>query len=428
MRLSRPLVFVFFLLAFAFVPPQGARAEVSCYRFAVQADAQSVLAALPNDPYGLDQGRVTIQDGEVDDQDAQAGNGAPCDRFPAGASAPDSPETGASATGGSLVRRKHLPAHTVQATVIQADRVNSIQVELPDGSAKTVAIIGIVSPETEGDQAPPQCFADETIARLQQLLPPGKTVFLETDPHAATGTTLHRHIWLKNQKDGTYRLLSEWLVSGGYAIVSTDRLGTGLPRNPAKPLYDSRYRDELRKEQQTAISKRLGLWGACGGAASAPVPTPTDVPVAFTSGGLGLSQAEWESVHGQGTPEVGTLVEYNLFSDGEYQFEVSFTAGNADTIGDYPLDGGTMTLDEARAESQKYMPSDSGLVEIYVDRGGLTVDLYSSESLKSRFTDTGGALGDPWINGQPGQFIVAYSPAVDPGLYLGFVLGIGNNP
>src|SRR5438270_4710811 len=94
MRLSRPIAIMFFLSAFSIASPGTAAAEVSCYRFDVQADAQNALDALPNDPYGLDQGRVPIQDGEVDAGDVQAGNGAPCDRLPPGASASDRTETG----------------------------------------------------------------------------------------------------------------------------------------------------------------------------------------------------------------------------------------------------------------------------------------------------------------------------------------------
>jgi endonuclease YncB( thermonuclease family) len=433
LRLRRSLLVVVSVVALVGpFAPRPAVAEVACWSYLVQADVQAVLAALPNDPYQLDQGRVTRQDGEVDDGDFQAGNGQPCDRMPAGAAAPDRPQTGDLASGGPVVGRKTLPAGTQEATIVRTERVDHIGVRFGNGDEKTVVVVGIATPETVGDQTPPQCYAAEATARLQKLLPAGRTVYLETDPHAATGQELHRHVWLKNAKDGTYRLLSQWLVAGGFAIVATDRLGTALSDVATNPPYDSRYRDELRRAESDAIAKKAGLWGACSGQAQ-PTAIPTtaaDATAPFASGGLGLSKADWEAQHGPGTPGANSLIlDYEFYPDGSWKYEVTFIYGdNVDGIS-FQLPGDqSMRLDDARSLSRTLMPSDATLVQTYTGRDGTPVDLYHSDSLAGRFTDTGQLAADPWVNGQPGDFFVSYVMLAPDQPVGGFTMGLGNNP
>jgi hypothetical protein len=78
------------------------------------------------------------------------------------------------------------------------------------------------------------------------------------------------------------------------------------------------------------------------------------------------------------------------------------------------------TLEEARTESQKFIPHDAKLIRIYNASAG-PVDLYFSADLKPIFpTD------DYWIHGEPGNFIVLYFS--DNGIVDSFVIGLGNNP
>lgn len=245
-----------------------AKADITCFNFAVQPEAQAVLNALPNDPFALDNGPQPAEDGSLDDYDTAAHNGLACDRLPVGSeAAPDRPQSDEPATTPPETGQDALPNGVVAVTVVEAVRANDIQVQLVNGDQQgTVVMIGIATPEFEGGQVPRQCFAAETTARLQQLLPPGRTVYLEIDPHAYTSFhEWHRHVWVKSEQDGKYYLASEILVAEGYAVVATDRLGWGKPDARTNPPYDSAYRDRLRRAQAYAVRNKAGLWGACGG-------------------------------------------------------------------------------------------------------------------------------------------------------------------
>lgn len=58
--------------------PSSAFADITCYDFSSQADAQAVLDALPNDPFGLDTG-WPINKGLTVMGDVEPGNGVACD-------------------------------------------------------------------------------------------------------------------------------------------------------------------------------------------------------------------------------------------------------------------------------------------------------------------------------------------------------------
>ncbi len=254
------------LAVLAVVRPSPASADITCYDFHSQADAQAVYDALPGDPFGIDTGwpPPLLASG-----DQEAGNGVACDATkdireldsPGNeeyAISDDSSENGLDA----------LPDVKLEAaTVRSVEYAEAVQTE--ENPEKLYRIMGVATPEYqvysdyEDVEVPGQCGAYEATQRLQELLAPGTAVWLEIDEKAGsyTGTQLDRHLWIA--LDGRYRLVAEVLVSEGHAVVATQRLGTGRADAEKNPPPGSRYRDALREAQVLAINGQVGLWCQC---------------------------------------------------------------------------------------------------------------------------------------------------------------------
>ncbi len=248
--------------------PSPVLADITCYDFVGPDEPQTVYDALPGDPYGLDTGwPPPIVSGNGDQE---AGNGVPCD---AEVDLPelDSPgdedyEIGNDPADNGL---DELPdGELEEATIREAQYTQAIQTEeKPD---LTYRIIGVATPEFEtyadyeDREVPGQCGADAATARLQELLAPGTTVWMEIDEAGFAGFKAPaRHIWI--ELGGRYRLVAEVLVSEGHAVVATERPGTGRADARENPPPGTRYRDALRDAQERAIEERVGLWEQCAG-------------------------------------------------------------------------------------------------------------------------------------------------------------------
>jgi hypothetical protein len=129
--------------------------------------------------------------------------------------------------------------------------------------------------------------------------------------------------------------------------------------------------------------------------AAAGASSPQAGP-AFASGGLGLSRAQWEQIHGQPS-KVSIFLEYNdgqlvvgLSNDNIWHLERIWSSKDA------------VSLEDARDDVRGYLPNDAQLTQS-IDRGdGRLVDLYTSASLTPRFGPTA------WNGGQPGTFAIQY--------------------
>lgn len=245
--------------------PPPALADITCYDFSSQAEAQAVYDALPGDPFGIDSGwpPPSLASG-----DQEAGNGVACDAtkdIPELESPGDEEyEIGDDPAENGL---DELPDVELEAaTVREAQYAGAVQTE--ENPEKLYAIVGVATPEFERyadyeeAEVPGQCGADAATGRLQELLAPGTTVWLEIDEVGFyTQNILDRHLWV--EVDGRYRLVSEALVSEGHAVVATQRPGTGRGDALENPPPGSRYRDALRDAQQQAIEDQVGIWGEC---------------------------------------------------------------------------------------------------------------------------------------------------------------------
>lgn len=245
--------------------PMSVWADITCYDLTGPDEAQAVYDALPNDPFELDTGWPAPSGFGSGDQ--KAGNGLACDAekdIPERESPGDEEyEIGNDTAENGL---SGLPDEDHEETTIrEAQYAEAIQTE--GDPEKFYSLIGIATPEFEvyadyeDHEVPGQCGAAAATERLQELLAPGTTVWLEIDEVGTyTPTLLDRHLWI--EVDGRYRLVSEILVSEGHAVVATQRPGTALPDASEKP--GSRYRDALRTAQEQAIEEEIGLWGQCG--------------------------------------------------------------------------------------------------------------------------------------------------------------------
>jgi len=155
-----------------------------------------------------------------------------------------------------------------------------------------------------------------------------------------------------------------------------------------------------------------------------PTPMPPPQPVnpppqaqPFVSGGLGLSQPEWEQRYGPGSQ---SETPGYLWYQGRYL--ASFQEGNVWYIEQRWGPENAATVDIARAQSSSLIPADSQYIQTYSPEGrpDLVVDLYLSQLLVGRFG------GNVWVGGQPGNFIVAYNVS-DFGVTR-MVITLGNNP
>lgn len=170
-------------------------------------------------------------------------------------------------------------------------------------------------------------------------------------------------------------------------------------------------------------------------AIATPVPSPTlakptNTPTAvnsssdgYRSGGLGLSQSDWEKNHTE------TALDYMTMGTGyDYKYDVMFQAGNVWGIERQWSTSEFASTDEVEAESQTLIPTDSQFIETYSPDGRpeTIVNLYFSESLKSRFKDGDSLFGSWWAGGEPGNFIVLYN--VYDGEVGRMIIAIGNNP
>lgn len=84
-----------------------------------------------------------------------------------------------------------------------------------------------------------------------------------------------------------------------------------------------------------------------------------------------------------------------------------------------------ISIEESRSLSKKFIPSDGRLIKTYKNQSGSTVDLYTSESLKSLEPHFPANAPGVWTGGEVGNFIVIHSGTDS---VRRIVIGTGNNP
>lgn len=142
---------------------------------------------------------------------------------------------------------------------------------------------------------------------------------------------------------------------------------------------------------------------------------PVAAQDAITSQGIGVDRASWEGIHGAPGLDSFGFIDYE---SGAYN--VQFMDDRVRRLERKWGEARAVTLDVARTEGVRLIPSDAQLVETYISKDR-TIDLYLSPVL------IGLLPSDTWINGEPGNLIVIYR-ALPNGRVFTIVVATGNNP
>lgn len=219
-------------------------------------------------------------------------------------------------------------------------------------------------------------------------------------------------------------LLSYWQSHGGLAQqgypISDEFLETSATDGKVyKVQYFERAVFELHPEKQAPYDVLLSLLGTFrlrdkhgDGSSLPPAPAP---PV--ESGGLGLSRAAWEKIHGAGGEGGVAGIAYR----GGYM--VAFSSGGPDGLvaAIYKFYDPKVSMSSARAETKTLLPADAQPLKLNeIDRNGAqiynTYDTYLSPSLSTLFPPGtpkmfGESNGpDIWNGAQPGTLTIKYDP------------------
>lgn len=155
---------------------------------------------------------------------------------------------------------KGIPADAIAATYVEAVDGEKFKVAI-DGDDHEVRMIGVDAPEQKNDKDLPECYAEESKARLDELLA-GKTVYLEQDAEDKDGKDrLWRFVWYQPDSQGEALLLNEQLLAEGFVIGREEEKNT-------------RYAERLATAEKQAKIESLGIWSSCGGGHVAITPVP----------------------------------------------------------------------------------------------------------------------------------------------------------
>lgn len=211
--------------------PMPRTGRLDCWGFPVQADAQTVLDALPHDPYALD----------------PDSNGIACDQDPLLIAYQDGYNDFVAAWEKPFYEPKDHEDVFVKAsqdfsgiTIVYND--NPARVQYVDSRPIGVSVPSRAIP---GEGRPEACYANAAVEYVNETIP--KNSLLRFEPDEAGGAKAY--IWFQDTT-GTWVMLNEVLLREGLAIYA------GMAHYNANE-------ELLRKAQKDAIENGTGLWGQC---------------------------------------------------------------------------------------------------------------------------------------------------------------------
>lgn len=149
-------------------------------------------------------------------------------------------------------------------------------------------------------------------------------------------------------------------------------------------------------------------------AAVLAVPNPP-TPAGFSSGGLGLTRAEWRRQYAVAEEPFRPPLTEPVYEDSqhilygvEFWPEGLFSAGEARITAIKPF-GWLTSAETAQSLTRKLLPADAQFKGTTQDPSvtGESIDLYLSDSLATRYPRRLFAA-DPWVGAQPGAIYVFY--------------------
>ncbi len=221
--------------------------------------------------------------------------------------------------------------------------------------------------------------------------------------------------------------LSYWQSHGGLAQqgypISDEFLETSVTDGKVyKVQYFERIVFEAHPEKSTPYDVLLSLLGTFrlrakyGDSSSLP-----SAPPALPSGGLGLSRAAWEKIHGtrHQPPIIQDTAE--VYYEGD-KYQVGYGADGPDglIVALFVSFPPSMSMAEVRAETRTLLPTDAQpLVLNQTDGAGYggSYDRYLSQWLSTVYPPGTLFWGEPpadvWVGTRPGTFTVSYSGSGD---------------
>jgi micrococcal nuclease len=156
---------------------------------------------------------------------------------------------------------KGVPSDAEEATFAGYVDGDKVRISVDGSSAVEILLAGIDAPEKG------ECYRSESVARMEELLEVGDTIYLEQSGVNLDGKDRPiRYLWIPSNGDGKASLLNTKMVREGYA---------GFDDRKDNP----KYYDRLEELQAEAKANKVGLWGACGGVHEVPKPKATKTPV-----------------------------------------------------------------------------------------------------------------------------------------------------
>jgi len=152
-------------------------------------------------------------------------------------------------------------------------------------------------------------------------------------------------------------------------------------------------------------------------AATKPLATPAADGSAFVSGGIGLTRATWETLHGPGRDDGRGGVAYE-----QGTYTVQFLDDRVQHVERVWGEASALSIEEARAEARRLGPADARVAQPVSSRGGAARELFASDALKARF----GA--GAWAGAEAGQFVVLYRQNAGLGSVTSIVVATGAGP
>lgn len=318
--------------------------ERDCSDYPSQAFAQIALDSNPDAATGLDpdgNGIACDSQGDLDSNDNQISD---CTDFETQADAQaalDTPDAETEALSGldpdgdgiacpdlelgeeeSVPAEEEVPEGLVRAKVVEIIDGDTLKVRIDEGEGEgqvqTVRLIGIDTPETKHPSQPIECYGPDASNRLDEMLPEGRTVYLESDISDTDQFDRKlRYVWFEGKRDGNGYLVNEMMVREGFAVVST------FPPDVA-------HVDELTHAQDVATFRVAGLWDECGGA-DTPLAAATQEPTKQTASNevapderAYLDQLQDELLLlGETSTDLGELLSNPKFGDSDWVLSVA---------------------------------------------------------------------------------------------------------
>lgn len=236
---------------------------------------------------------------------------------------------------------KGIPADAEEATFKEVVDGEKFKVTIGDKEHE-VRMIGIDAPEEKNSDDFPECYFEESKARLEALLK-GRTIYLEKDAEDKDKKDrLWRYVWYEGRIDNSAHMVNEQLLEEGTVIIRDEEKNT-------------RYTRQLADAQGKAKSDNAGMWGTCGGGhvAITPIPRhgsaddPGVVGEALTASGMEVTlvSAYTDYSYGYSTPKGGYVyliceaVVRNVDDKSHGYRDGRFSAKDMDTNADFDAVG-----------------------------------------------------------------------------------------